>query len=206
MRGEREKPPWSEYYRATAKWQAASTLTKALALKSKLTPGTRRTFAIDLGCGGGRDTLELLRRGWYVLAVDSEPAAISFLRAAVPPEQLRMLRTRVSSFERVRLPRCDLINGSYSLPFCDPKRFDAFWDKIVRALRRGGLLAGHLFGTNDEWVNSTDMTFHTTSQVKTLLNGLIVEFFEEKEWDGATASGKRKHWHVFSIVLRKPLG
>jgi tellurite methyltransferase len=28
-------------------------------------------FAVDLGCGDGRDTIELLRRGWRVLAIDA---------------------------------------------------------------------------------------------------------------------------------------
>ena len=70
-------------------------------------------------------------------------------------------------------------------------------------MRSGGWFAGHFFGVRDEWVGSTDMTFHTASQVKALLRAFEVEFFEEKEWDGKTASGKGKHWHVLSVVARK---
>jgi trans-aconitate methyltransferase len=36
----------------------------------------RDFFAVDLGCGAGRDTAELLRRGWRVLAIDAEAEAI----------------------------------------------------------------------------------------------------------------------------------
>src|SRR5262249_6611539 len=39
-------------------------------------PTTKQRLAIDLGCGSGRDTLELLRRaggGWRVLATDATP-------------------------------------------------------------------------------------------------------------------------------------
>ncbi|MGQ9869558.1 hypothetical protein [Leptodesmis sp.] len=35
--------------------------------------------AVDLGCGDGRDTVELLRRDWQVLAIDGEPQAIARL-------------------------------------------------------------------------------------------------------------------------------
>ena len=53
------------------------TLLRALELHEAegRSPGT----AVDLGCGGGRDALELLRRGWRVLAVDAEPAAIDLI-------------------------------------------------------------------------------------------------------------------------------
>jgi len=115
----------------------------------------------------------------------------------------RRLKTRVASLETVRLPKCDLINGGYSLPFCRPEYFDSFWSRIGVSLRPNGRLSGHLLGTRDEWVTETDMTFHTRSQVEALLIGYLVEFFEEKEWGGKVASGKRKHWHVFSMVARK---
>ena len=36
--------------------------------------------AIDLGCGAGSDTIEILKHGWNVLAIDAESAAIKYLR------------------------------------------------------------------------------------------------------------------------------
>jgi hypothetical protein len=138
-----------------------------------------------------------------VLAVDSEPDAMVFLRSAALPKYSACLRTRVAAFETVKLPKCDLVNGSYSLPFYRPDHFDSFWSRIVRSLRFGGRLSGHLFGVHDEWATSTEMTFRTRLQVETLLRGFEVEFFQEKEWDGKVASGKPKHWHVFSVIARK---
>ena len=39
-------------------------------------------LAVDLGAGTGRDTAELLRRGWRVIAIDREPEAIDRLHRA----------------------------------------------------------------------------------------------------------------------------
>lgn len=159
---------------------------------------------MDLGCGVGRDTFELLRRGWNVLAVDNEPNAIRWIRSAVPPENRPRLKTRLASFENLRLPKCDLVNATYSLPFCQPKRFDSFWRRITMSLRSGGRFSGQFFGVCDEWAGDSDLAFHTANQVKALLSRLRTEFLLGKEWDGTTASGRKKHWHVFCVVARKP--
>ena len=39
-----------------------------------------------------------------------------------------------------------------------------------------------------------------------MLDGLELEMFEEEEDDGVTPRGNAKHWHIFHIVARKPLG
>ena len=198
-----EQPSWLGFYRITANSPPASTLTKALSLFDADASSRKRRFAIDLGCGAGRDTFELLRRGWRVLAIDNQPEALRSIRSAVPRIYRTRLQTRLGSFESLGLPKCDLINGSASLPFCAPDHFKAFWGVIVTSLRSGGRFAGHFFGVHDEWARSTEMTFHTASQVRSILASLATEFFKEEEYDGTTASGRKKHWHVFSVVARK---
>jgi tellurite methyltransferase len=199
----RRKSPWLKPYKATASHAPSDTLTKALALFESETQSKRRRYAVDLGCGGGRDTLELLRRGWRVLAVDSEPEIIQWVRSTVPPKHRAQLQARVALFDELRLPKCDLINASYSLPFCPPDQFDSLWRKIVSSLCPRGRFAGHLFGIRDDWSKDIDKTFHTIKQINNLLGEFEVEDFLEVEREGTTASGRRKHWHVFSIVARK---
>ena len=71
---------WGRYYEAAKGGGPRETLRLALDLfESEGGWGERR--AVDLGCGEGRDTLELLRRGWRVLAIDDEREAIERLRA-----------------------------------------------------------------------------------------------------------------------------
>ena len=110
-------------------------------------------LAVDLGAGTGRDTAELLRRGWSVIAIDGEREAIDRLLALVGGESPR-LETRVGRFEDEPWPQCDLVNASYALPFTRAEQFDALWARIVASLRPGGRFSGQIFGVNDEWAGS----------------------------------------------------
>jgi hypothetical protein len=146
----------------------------------------------------------MLRRGWCVKAIDREPDGIRRLTDSVPVEYRHLLQTRVSPFERLHeLPSCNLINASFSLPFCAPEHFGILWQAIVLALRPRGRFAGNLFGERDGWAHDTRMTFHTRAEVERLLDSFKVEHLYEEERDGTTALGDAKHWHAFHIVARK---
>jgi tellurite methyltransferase len=160
--------------------------------------------AIDLGCGEGRDTLELLRRGWRVLAIDMMPEAFDLLLSRVPPDQRSRLETRIAAMERLDLEpgSCDLLNASYTIPFCEAGRFEAMWRTVTGAVRRGGRLAGQLFGDRDDWARCGDRCHFSRSQVDQLFAGFTWESFREEEHDEADSGGV-KHWHVFHFVARK---
>jgi SAM-dependent methyltransferase len=195
---------WSDFYDAVAKRPPRDTLLKALAKFDMGAPTEQ--FAIDLGCGSGADTREMLRRGWTVLAIDREAEGIQRLCMSITDEQMLLrLITRVVGFEKISdLPACDLVNASFSLPFCQPAHFDNLWQCVVCALRPRGRFAGTLFGVRDSWAATERMmTFHTRKQVDALLNPFVVEDFIEAERDGNTAVGESKHWHVYHIVARK---
>ena len=194
---------WTEYYES-ADDEPRSTLLYALERFGEEEPRAR--FAVDLGCGAGPDTAELLRRGWSVLAIDGQAEAIDRLRSRkdLSPADFLRLQTRVSSFQDARWPEADLVNSSFALPFCPPETFPALWQRIVLSLRPGGIVSGQLFGDRDGWSNEEEMTFHTRDEVEALLGMLEVELLDELEEDGTTATGKPKHWHVFHIVARRP--
>jgi trans-aconitate methyltransferase len=193
---------WKAYYDAVATQPPRDTLLKALALfdGGPLEHG----FAIDLGCGSGIDTIELLRRGWRVLAIDREAEAIQRVRSAVPASGSADLETRVAAFEDLTtLPECNLVNASFSLPFCSPNHFGTLWAAITSALLPRGRIAGTLFGERDSWATNDDMTFHSREQIDAMLQGFKVEMLIEEERDGQTALGEAKHWHSFQIVARR---
>lgn len=112
---------------------------------------------------------------------------------------------QLAPFERVRLPRCDLLNASFSLPFCEPASFDGLWDRIVEAIEPGGRFSGQLFGDRDSWASIPDRSHHTREQVEQLLAPFEVELLKEEEREGQDCSGISKHWHVFHIIARKPV-
>jgi membrane dipeptidase len=158
-------------------------------------------FAVDLGAGTGRDTAELLRRGWSVIAIDREQEAIDRLRELVGPDSGR-LETRVSRFEEAEWPACDLVNASFSLPFCPPRSFGGLWRRIVDSLPSGGRFSGQLFGERDEWAGS-GIVVQTRDELDELLGPFEVERLDEFDAEGSTVIGKPKHWHVFHVVARK---
>lgn len=193
---------WPGYFAAVAGKPARETLTAALDAFAK-EPATGPRLAIDLGCGEGRDTVELLRRGWRVLAIDGHPMALDLLSARADLTGRDRLEMRLAGFEGIELPGVDLVNSSYSLPFCPPEAFEALWASINRAVRPGGRFAGQFFGERDTWAALPDRAHHTRSQVDRLLAGFVIESLKEVEEDGNDAGGTPKHWHVFHVVARK---
>jgi tellurite methyltransferase len=195
---------WKGYFSAVLGKPARETLLEALARFEQDTDRPSTPLAVDLGCGEGRDTLELLRRGWRVLAVDLMPEAFEHLLPRVPAEERERLTTRVSTFEEALLApgSCDLVNASFALPFCEVERFPEVWRKVSAAIRRGGRFAGQLFGDRDDWVRCGDRCHHSRPQVEAMFRDFVFEHLREDEKEEADGKGG-KHWHVYHIVARK---
>ena len=165
--------------------------------------GLAQGLAFDLGAGEGRDTLELLNRGWRVVAIDGHPEAFSHLLPRVPEGMRPRLTTVLGSFEDTDISTCDLVNASYALPFCEPRHFSQLWTRIVSAIRPGGRFAGQFFGDRDSWASIPDRTHHSRDDVMKLLNGFDVEMMRVEERDEAPEVRNPKHWHLFHVVAKK---
>ncbi|MDQ7013798.1 MAG: class I SAM-dependent methyltransferase [Planctomycetota bacterium] len=160
-------------------------------------------LAIDLGCGEGRDTAELLRRGWRVLAIDGHPDGLRRLRERDLPHRDR-LEIRHAPFEGLEIPRAMLINASFCLPFCPPDHFADLWRAITDAIEPGGRFAGQLFGDRDDWAPIPDRSHQTRAQARALFAAdFTLERFDEVEDDGKDALDNPKHWHRFDVVAAR---
>jgi SAM-dependent methyltransferase len=193
-----DSSPWTDYYEKTE--GRPPRLTLLFALDRFAAPG----FAVDLGSGDGRDTIALLRRGWSVLAIDSEPLAIERLTARTDLPPARRLETLVARFEKAHWPQADLVNASFSLFFCEAGAFAPLWWKLVASLKPGGRFAGQLLGERDSWAGRHHVVVHDRAALAALSAGLIVEMNESEETESVTPRGEAKHWHLHHLVLRKP--
>jgi membrane dipeptidase len=186
--------PWRRYFDHAGDEPRATLLE---AMRRFDAPG----LAVDLGCGTGRDTFELLRGGWSVVAIDREEEAIDRLRAGLGSEDGRLV-TEVSRIEEARWPACDLVNASFVLPFCTPYRFGEVWGRIVGSLRPGGRFSGQLFGDRDSWAGA-GIVVQTRAEIGELLAPFEVERLDEVDEEGSTVLGTPKHWHLYHVVARK---
>ncbi len=204
---EEQRPDWQTYFEHTID---ASTphLPLLQALHLFESEGKKSGFAIDLGCGTGRDTLYLLNLGWNVLAVDGEELAIEILLNRTDSEVQELLQVMCAPFAKLILPsEADLINASLCLPFCAPDVFPALWEHITESIAIGGRFSGHFFGDHDEWASLSGRTHHTREEVMQLFEERYeIEYFNVLEDDCPCADGTIKHWHVFSVVAKKISG
>ncbi|MER5739735.1 MULTISPECIES: class I SAM-dependent methyltransferase [unclassified Streptomyces] len=140
--------------RAAAYWNAPGTVAEFRSLDvqpylRELLDGTPVDGpALDLGCGGGRNTLALLDRGFDVLSVDLHEGMVEATRArtaAYPPG-----RVTVRQGGADRIPAED---GRFALAVCygvlhnavDRAQWAAVVSELARVLRPGGLLALNTF-------------------------------------------------------------
>jgi tellurite methyltransferase len=190
---------WENFYQKTNINPAHELVGRVLDLFPISTTPLR---AVDLGCGAGSDTLEMLGRGCDVLAIDAESTAIKYLRAKCTGYESQ-LQTRVASFAALELFSADLVYASYSLPFCAPRDFPGLWGKITAAIKPGGRFAGQFFGVHDTWADDPEMNFHTEAGIRKLFQGFKIEYWLEEDKDGEAVSGP-KHWHVFHVIAVQP--
>lgn len=193
---------WRGYYEAVAGRPPRETLLTALDAWAREHPNAARKQGVDLGCGEGRDTVEFLRRGWDVLAVDADAGGIDWLKSRDDLPKTGRLATLCARMEDADWPAADIVNSSFALPFCAPDRFPDLWRRIVDSLPPGGRFAGQLFGPDDDWA-SPGLTILTRAAVDALLAPFTLDRFEEVNRPGKDAKGNTKHWHLFHIVARK---
>jgi SAM-dependent methyltransferase len=139
---------WPDYYRVTADRPSWTTTRRAAEAFGAHPAGAPR-LAVDLGCGAGRDSRELLRRGWRVLAMDKTADGLQMLVRLTPREQRARLVTQVADVGVADIPICDLVNANLILPFLVGEAWASAWQRIHAALPVGGRLGAMLFGDRD---------------------------------------------------------
>jgi tellurite methyltransferase len=193
---------WARYNEVTVDRPAWGTVRFAIERFAD-EPAPGRRFAVDLGCGAGRDTRELLRAGWRVRAIDREPLAIERLEAVTEPDLRSALDGVVADLATVDIPACDLVNASVSLPFLVHDAFWATWQRALEALPLGGRIAAMLFGDRDESAGDAAMTCPSPAEIRESLAGFEIEHWVDREEDSTMALGDPHHLHLVEVVARR---
>lgn len=191
-------------YLVAAQAKASKLLLKVLSLIPSGEPATTSLHAVDLGCGIGQETAELLSRGWRVDAIDFSQEGIDMLLAR--PESVanqERLCARVQSFADADWQPANLVLACASLPYGPPACFDAVWKKIVDSLEPGGYFAGNFFGP-DHHVGMTHIVRRSRSEVGAMFAGLEVIQLEEvrRQVPGVE---EPFFYHHFDVIARKPV-
>ncbi|HEY9757253.1 MAG TPA: class I SAM-dependent methyltransferase [Oculatellaceae cyanobacterium] len=191
-------------YLIASQAKASKLLLKVLSLIDAGESAKANPHAVDLGCGIGQETAELLSRGWSVDAIDFSQEGIDRLlaRPEASANQER-LHARVQSFSDADWQRANLVLACASLPYGPPACFDAVWNKIVNSLEPGGYFAGNFFGP-DHHVGMTHIVRRSRSEVEAMLAGLEVIQLEEvhRQVPGAE---EPFFYHYFDVIARKPV-
>lgn len=197
---------WKQYYdvhrknrRPSAVLREAIRYNRAVTVKS----------AIDLGCGTGNDTTFLLKRGYAVFSLDGQKTAIAILRKKVPKKFHSKLLTRVVRFETLRrrdLAPISILNASYSIFFCRRSSFGRLWRNLTGRIHPGGIFCGQFLGVRDSWSKRRGLTAHSKRELRKLFSDFDIIKLSEREDNSGTATGRPKHWHVYTVIARKKDG
>jgi len=141
---------------------------------------------LDVGCGPGRHSLELARRGAVVTGVDASPEFVELARAAAGAEGLDATFEVLDVRDLVREDEFDavvcLCQGGFGL--LDGREELEVFGRITRTARPGGRIALSAFSAlfaarfiePGEWIDAATGVFHERATVRN-------EEGEEREFD-----------------------
>lgn len=147
---------WNEYHKVTYNIPPRKNIVNFINSHKKLSG-----MAIDIGCGAGNDTIYLIKNGWNVLAIDGTNVE-ELIKEKLNDEEKEKFTFQVQKFEKLKLPKCDLIISNNALSFCNKEHFYTMWQEICNSIKSNGFFVGNVFGINDEW--------NTQKDEKTFLN------------------------------------
>ena len=151
--------------------------------------------ALDIGCNKGRESRELLRRGFEVDAIDST------ITPEIDDIKFHFQKIAVSDYAIVS-ERYDLILAYYILPFLKQKELIVrVINKIKNGLKQDGIAIITLFGNEHEWRNRGHHFFSTLEEAEKII-GPYIDILERRGIRKAM-NGEDVFWHSWDFVIKK---
>lgn len=155
--------------------------------------------AIDLGCGSGNETVYMIKNDIKVLAIDRQLNQ-DFILNRLSKDEKQLVSFKECCFENIELPKTQLLTAFFSLPFCNPQKFDGLWDKIHNSIENDGYFVGQLFGDRDAWNIVDSINTFSIDKVKDYLKKFKIIKLEEVEY---VRESDNKKWHYYDIIVQK---
>ncbi len=158
--------------------------------------------ALDLGCGKGRDALNLSKAGFKIDAVDSDHEVIDALIKMKGSLSINAILSRIEDFD-IRKNYYVLASCQFVLHFIAKEAAKKIIKNMTDGCIEDGIITFTLLGENDEWKNK--WSTWTKSEADNFLQTLPVKIQKTviEEGMGQTKAGYMKYWHVFNYVLIK---
>jgi len=199
------------YLEGTADAPPREQLVRALGLRC---PAGVPRRALDVGCGPGKEIVELLRAGWTVVAIEPYPEMLALARRRAEREcgpevadgVLFLAGTLEDHAGALDPGSFGLVHAGFVLPFVRPSRFEPTFARLREAIAPGGLFVGQFFGPNDEFVRTAgpdEVSAHDVAEIRRLLASFEVLEHEEVAREGQIGRGRAKHWHVHHVIARR---
>ena len=174
---------------------------------------------IDFGAYTGQDTVPILKGTGQemlepqyrlqkgecrVFAIDGEEEGLKVYQSRLTEEELAFVSFHTMPFMEFTCQPVDIFISSYTWPYRPEKDFTACFEKTVKLVKAGGLLAGHFFGPPEN--PKTSMTYHTKEQLERLMVkfGLEILFFKnDNSQKICGGDGTKPYGDLFHVVARK---
>lgn len=167
-------------------------------------------IAIDCGCGAGADIDYLASNGFTVHGFDIDEASISRCQARF--QGMGNVTLSQSTFAQYRYPKVSLVVADASLFFCPEAEFPTVWNNIHDCLYPNGIFCGSLLGPEDTMAGPAynkddywpEVTAFEEDEARVLFADYEILRFTVHKSAGVTPTGDPHHWHIYSVVARKP--
>ena len=166
---------------------------------------------VDLGCGTGCDTEFFIRHGFYVLSIDSDVRAESFLekRISNSPELFDYFIFQEQKFETLKLEKnsFDFVIAHNSLSYCEKKDFYNMWNTIKESIVLNGYFVGNFFGIEHDYNSNPNYKKATFLNEKEVLE-LFLYDFEILEFNNPISKKKKTAfahtlWNEYLVIAKK---
>ena len=130
-------------------------------------------YALDFGCGPGRDTKAILERSYDVDALDGNPEVSAYLRRLPHQEHLRIIISSSDQFTYSR-NHYALINAQRVLSLLKPAQFNYAFPRLKDALADSGILVADIWGDRATDINGNVLHFPAQGETLNLFSDMDV--------------------------------